>query len=199
MRRSEVLFLGQITFALILFCCLSAAFAEESKEELKKRIEILNEKVTELEEKLEEQPSSKRGFARGWDPLEEIERMQEKIDQMFQEAFSNRGRDNKGIFNSKVFYDENFDLEETEVGYVIRLDIAGIDKEKIDIEINKYSLTVSGESSVQEEQTNPDGFFSSRSYGKFLKTIPLPVDADMRSIETSKEGNDIVIKIPKKG
>ena len=76
--------------------------------------------------------------------------------------------------------------------------MTGLDKEKIDIEINEHSITVQGEHSRQDTEESPNRYFSSQSFGSFMKTIPLPVDADTTEIKTEKEGDTLVVRLPKK-
>ena len=128
----------------------------------------------------------------------EIKRMQKEINRMFQDSFHRRGWPSSGILNSNIFYDEEFDLKKTDDGYMLKLDIKGLDKENINIDINENSITISGEYSQQVEETNPHGIYSLKGYGSFLKTMPLPVDADTGKMETVMEGDSLIITIPRK-
>ena len=76
--------------------------------------------------------------------------------------------------------------------------MAGLDSEKVDIQINDRSITVKGEYSKQDTEENPDSYISSQSYRSIMKTIPLPVDADTTKVKTEKEGDYLVIRLPKK-
>lgn len=187
-------------------------FADESTEELKKEMQTLKERVAELEKALAQKPSSPRIWQRPpsspspfkdweerrslweWDPLKEMNRMQEEIDQLFQDSFDRMqsSRSSQG----EEFADD-FELEEKEDAYVIQFDISGLNKEKINVEINEHSITISGEHSEKVEETRPHGYHRSQSYGSFLKTIPLPVDADTEHMETQQEGDLLIIRVPK--
>jgi len=102
------------------------------------------------------------------------------------------------MFKNNMFYDEDFDIQEMKDGYEIKFDMSGLDNDKVNIEINEHSVTISGERSSQAEESNQNGFYSSRSFGTFLKTVSLPVDADTQKMETKKEGDMLIIKMPKK-
>ena len=136
---------------------------------------------------------------RRWDPFEETARMSEEMDRMFQGAFGRGGGGpGKGMFNSDIFYDSDFDIEETEDTYIVKVEVSGVDKDKINIEINQGSVTVSGEHSVIEEEKSPDSYYSSRSVGSFLRIIPLPDDADTEKVKTEVKDDIIIITFPKK-
>jgi HSP20 family protein len=83
-------------------------------------------------------------------------------------------------------------------GYEIIFNMKGLDQEKVDIEINEHSITVKGEHSRQEKEEGQGTFYSSSSFGSFMKTIPLPVDADTSKVKTEKKGDSLVIRLPKK-
>ena len=138
-------------------------------------------------------PESKEGKL-----ISEISRMQEEVNRMFQDSFNQKGWPKSGILNSSIFYDEKFDLEKTDEGYMIKLDIKGMDKENIDVEANEKAVTISGEYFKQVEESNPYKIYSLNGYGSFLKTVPLPEDADAKKLETIKEEDNLIIKIPKK-
>ena len=81
---------------------------------------------------------------------------------------------------------------------MIKLDIKGMDRKNIDVEANENAVTISGEYFKQIEEANPYKIHSLNGYGSFLKTVPLPEDADAKKLETIKEEDNLIIKIPKK-
>ena len=81
---------------------------------------------------------------------------------------------------------------------IIKLDIKGVDKENIDVEANENAVTISGEYFKQVEEANPYRIYSFNGYGSFLKTMPLPEDADSEKMKTVDEGEFLIITIPKK-
>ena len=134
-----------------------------------------------------------------WNPSDEMERIRRQMDEMFRGSFGQRNPgDQWGAFNTDIFYDPGLDLKETPAGYEINLNVAGLDKDKIDVEINEHSLTVSGQGSGEEEGTTPDSAYRSRQFHSFLRTIPLPPDADSGSVKTEVKGDNLIIRMGKK-
>jgi len=179
-------------------------FADEDVQDLKRQIEALQKRVDELESSQagnadESFPGSLFSNPRGgWDPFEEMRRMQDEMDRMFRDSFGASGRSDGGMFSSNMSFNYDLDMRETDDGYEISLDMQGLDQEKLDIEVNEHSITVKGERSAKDTEETQNSFFSSQSYGSFMKTIPLPVDADTSKVKTEKEGDRLVIKLPKK-
>jgi HSP20 family protein len=203
-----------LSMALILglSSAVSPVFAADNVSDLKAQIEALQKRVEELEaarSKPAQQAPPSNAFQNpgsapwggGWDPFDEMSRIQEEMNRMFQRSFSNpgfAGSGKAGMFKNNMFYDEDYNIQETKDGYQLTFDMSGFDQDKVNIDVNGHSITISGQQSSQEDQSKGNGYFESRSYGSFLKTVPLPPDADPQKMETKKDGNTLIIKIPKK-
>ena len=203
--RNKVLFslAGFVVFGLLVLSSYPA-WAQESMDELKARIEVLQKRVEELESsKTGQDQNDPWGFFRSrqnraWNPFSEINRIQEEMNRMFQNSFDYRGALGTGMFSSDMSFGYDFDFKETEEGYEVIFDMKGFDQEKVDIEVNENSITVKGEHQREDREEKENSLFRSQAYGAFLKTIPLPVDADTTKIKTEKEGSNLIIKLPKK-
>lgn len=200
MRKLGMLLVIGISVGLICIGGFLPIASGETTEELKAQIEALQRRVEELEsarapmsgdESLRAQPS--------WDPFAEMYRMQEEMNRMFQGAFSRRGSGfGPGVFSNNMSFESDLDIQENGDGYEIRFDLQGLNKDKVDIQINEHSITVKGEYSRDDRQEGLGNYFHSQKYGSFMKTIPLPVDADTAKVKTEKEGDSLVIRLPKK-
>lgn len=202
---NKIIWIALIAILLTTFNTRNSFADEPTMEDLKKQIEVLQNRVDELESSKKHQDKDEddswghfnRRRSSRWDPFEEIHRMQEEMDNMFQHSFGQSGGF-QGSFSNNMGFDYDFDINETDKGYEIKFDMKGLDKEKIDIEINDHSITVKGEHSMQQTEEGQNQYFSSQSFGSFMKTIPLPVDADTAKVKTEKEGDTLIIKLPKK-
>lgn len=139
------------------------------------------------------------GFA-SWDPFEEMEELQSRINRMFRESFGRarmnpvRGQE----IGAAGFFEPDVDVKETPSGYVIHIDLPGMDKDKINVEVRGSTLTISGERKSEVENANKDGFSSvERSYGSFSRGIPLPEDASTEQVKAEYRSGVLVVEIPK--
>jgi len=73
-----------------------------------------------------------------------------------------------------------------------------LNKEKIDIQVNEHSITVKGQQTHEEDKKSPGQSVHAKSIGLFMKTIPLPIDADTAKVTTEHQGDILVIRLPKK-
>lgn len=190
--------------------------AQQNVDELKSQIQALQNRVEQLESERAAAPEpsgpsaaqqtqsddwTSPGFDR-WDPLDEMNRMQQEMNRVFRHAFSSptfsRAGGSGGIFQNNMFYDDNFDVKESAAGYQITLDTSGFDTDKIDISVHEKILTISGQMSSEQKESGNNSFTSAQSFGSFLKTLPLPDDADTQKMKTTRDGQRLVINIPKK-
>lgn len=96
-------------------------------------------------------------------------------------------------------YNPDFSLEETKLAYIVRVDLPGVDKEKINIELKNNLLTISGEKKAIREGTSSDKFYvSESSYGAFKRTITLPKDIDDSNLTALYDKGVLKITVPRK-
>jgi HSP20 family protein len=77
------------------------------------------------------------------------------------------------------------DVVERDGTLVIKAEVPGCKPEDIDISINDGVLSISGEKK-QEEETDENGFHHyERSYGSFTRSIRLPENVDLSSIQAA--------------
>lgn len=86
---------------------------------------------------------------------------------------------------------------EGEFAYHVDVDLPGVKKEDIKVDINKGVLTISGERKVKEEIKEEDYYKVETYFGKFSRSFTLPDNADIENIEASSENGVLEVIIPK--
>lgn len=108
----------------------------------------------------------------------------------FDRAFESALLDNRT--EERVFHPHT-DIEETENHYVVNIDIPGVAKKDLNIEVRDEQLVVSGERKSAKKEAG----FSERVYGKFQRVIALPTGIDPEKIEAQYEDGVLAVAIPK--
>lgn len=86
---------------------------------------------------------------------------------------------------------------ETEFAYHVDVDLPGVKKEDIKVDIQKDILTISGERKLKEEVKEEDYYKVETSFGKFTRSFTLPENADVENIEANSDNGVIEVVIPK--
>ncbi len=88
---------------------------------------------------------------------------------------------------------------EDENSYVVEVDVPGVKKEdiKVNIDPEKRTLTVSGERKFKEEVKKEDYYKVESAYGKFMRTFSLPENVDVENIDAKTEDGVLTIMLPK--
>ena len=58
---------------------------------------------------------------------------------------------------------------------VARFELPGLKKEEITVTVAEDQFTVEGERKLEEEEKKHNWYLAERAYGKFVRTVPLPV------------------------
>jgi HSP20 family protein len=86
---------------------------------------------------------------------------------------------------------------EGEFAYHVDVDLPGVKKEDIKVDVKENVLTISGERHSKEETKEKDYYRMESSFGKFSRSFTLPDNADVENIEASSDNGVLEVVIPK--
>ena len=86
---------------------------------------------------------------------------------------------------------------EKEDAYYIDIDLPGIKKEEIDIDVHDGMLTIKGERNFKQELKEEDYYKIETSFGKFQRSFSLPDSVDIENISASYENGVLEVVVPK--
>ena len=87
---------------------------------------------------------------------------------------------------------------EGESAYHIDVDLPGVAKEDIKVDINKDILTISGERKTKDEVKEEDYYKVETSFGKFTRSFTIPENVDIENIEARSDNGVLEVIIPKR-
>ncbi len=126
-------------------------------------------------------------IVRAYSPFAELEELREQFNRLFNVQENNKNYDFVPRVNTR----------EGDDAYYIEVDLPGVKKEDININVDNDTLTISGERKVSDEHKD-DNFYKIESvYGKFERSFSLPEDVDTDKIEAEHKNGVLEIKIPK--
>ncbi|WP_407646606.1 Hsp20/alpha crystallin family protein [Halarcobacter anaerophilus] len=92
-----------------------------------------------------------------------------------------------GTFTPKV------NTREGEFAYHVDVDLPGVKKDDIKIDVHDNILIIQGERNYKEETKKEDYYKVETSFGKFQRQFTLPENVDIENISAS--GNDGVLEV----
>ena len=89
---------------------------------------------------------------------------------------------------------------ERDHGLIVRVDLPGLTKEDVKIEVIDGALTIFGERKHETKEERPGWYSSERTYGRFYRAIPLPEGVNAAEIRGTFTNGvlDITIPVPAK-
>ncbi len=98
---------------------------------------------------------------------------------------------------TEAAWNPSVDILETEDGYILQLDLPGLQTDNIKLHVKEGVLTVQGERAAQER---PDGKFSyfERPFGSFERSFRLPDYVDTGNITAAYENGVLTLTMPQR-
>ncbi|MDA8346621.1 MAG: Hsp20/alpha crystallin family protein [Thermaerobacter sp.] len=82
---------------------------------------------------------------------------------------------------------------------LVRVEIPGVDPDDIDVEVTQQQVTVRGEIRQSSGSESQGIYHSERRYGRFHRSVPLPVAIDPESAQASYRNGLLEIRLPHSG
>jgi HSP20 family protein len=98
---------------------------------------------------------------------------------------------------TEEFYTPACEITETEKQYLVSMDIPGINKEDIGLEVKENQLYVTGKRKWESKSEKDNVLRSERRYGKFSRVFTLPQNVNADMIEARFENGVLEILLPK--
>lgn len=91
----------------------------------------------------------------------------------------------------------NTDITEDEKEYLVRMDIPGMEKNDIKINVLDGRLTITGERKTEEKEENKDFVRQERYQGSFYRSFKLPEKLKEDAIKASFNNGVLKVVVPK--
>jgi HSP20 family protein len=98
---------------------------------------------------------------------------------------------------SAVAYAPNLELSETEDGFVVRAELAGLAPEDVQVTIEEDVLTIRGEKKSETKEGDGKVVRSERRYGKFSRTVEFGMPVDAENATATHRNGLLVIRLQK--
>ena len=91
------------------------------------------------------------------------------------------------------------DIDESPEEVRIRADLAGLDRDEVDVSLVDGVLTIRGEKKGEDEDIGRHHYRRERFYGAFSRSVQIPADVDLDRIKAKMKKGVLLITMPKLG
>ena len=137
-------------------------------------------------------------MSRHWDPLRDLMLLQDRMNQLFEDATERRARDRAETRDEieRVDWIPVADVYERPNGYVVALDLPGVDRAALEINLENERLSIKGNRSF--ENGDQAQYRTERPQGKFHRTFSVPAAVDPEQIEAEYKDGVLYVLLPKR-
>ena len=131
-----------------------------------------------------------------WNPLQDLVVLQDRMNRLFEDATQRRSRTDAGAGDEfeRADWTPAADIYEVESGYLIAMDLPGIDRQALEIDVDENRLVVKGTRPIDE----PKQHRAERPRGKFLRTFSVPASVEQGKIAADYKDGVLRIRLPKR-
>ncbi len=125
-----------------------------------------------------------------WQPFGEIEQLRRQMDQMFDEVSGINGI-------PQITFKPAIELTDGEENLTLRAEVPGVEAKDLDISVTRDAVTIKGEHRYQNESQEKGFYHSEFRYGRFERTIKLPVPVQNDQAKAEFNHGILTLTLPK--
>ena len=130
-----------------------------------------------------------------WDPFRDVAALQDRINRIFNDSFG-RSRD---LDDEVSLYDWRppVDIYETDDGIILKVELPGVNKEDVSVEVKDNVLTLKGERLLDPAIKDDQYYRKERSFGKFNRSFSLQEPIKPNLIKAGFKNGILTIEVPR--
>lgn len=125
-----------------------------------------------------------------WQPFERMDSLRRQLDQVFDEMTENSTRKEANWYPA-------VELIDTPDNLLLHVQLPGIDRNNIEIQVARDSVLISGEHSYPQQPEKANWLHSEFAYGKFRRLISLPVAIENDQVHADFQNGILTLTLPK--
>ncbi len=128
-----------------------------------------------------------------WDPFREAISLREAMNSLLQDSFVRPG----GTYTQDSVSALALDVAETENDFVVKAALPGVKPEDVQITVHGDTLTIRGESKVEQEKKGEHWHLRERRSGVFQRSLSLSTPVDSDKAQAEFEHGVLTLTLPK--
>lgn len=125
-----------------------------------------------------------------WSPWQELESMHRQLSRLLEET-------PVGLTGEAGEWVPTVDIRETDDALLLQVELPGIEKKDVHLEVRDGALTISGERRYEKDVKEENVHRIERAYGKFSRSFSLPGSVDAEKVDAKMKNGVLEIRLPK--
>ncbi|MBM4188908.1 MAG: Hsp20/alpha crystallin family protein [Gemmatimonadetes bacterium] len=96
-----------------------------------------------------------------------------------------------------AMWEPSLDFSENPKEYLVRLEVPGMNRDDLDVNLDGNLLTLSGKRELHRQERGEDFLWEEREEGRFMRTLRLPGAVQEGKIDANYGDGVLTVKLPK--
>ena len=137
--------------------------------------------------------NEKKALAKAASPFGLLRQMTSELDRMFDDPWTFRW---PALQVDNAMWAPKVDVLEKDNRLITRVDLPGVKKEDLSVEVTDGQLTLSGERKSETENKNGNVYRAECEYGSFYRTVPLPQGVKPEDVKATFADGVLEVSVP---
>ena len=136
-------------------------------------------------------------MSKPWNPLQDLMLLQDRMNRLFEDATERRARASDSDEIETADWHPAADVYDTESGYIIAVDLPGIERSALDIDLDDEKLVIRGSRTISQaarEKAKP----AVRPHGRFRRSFTVPGNVAQDGIQAEYKNGVLEVRLPKR-
>jgi len=128
-----------------------------------------------------------------WVGLERLNDLRNEIDRLFEAPFADLARVSPLLSG----WTPALDMHEDRDNIYVRVELPGMKREEIDLQLHDHTLTISGERRAENKEEDAEVYRAERYVGRFQRSVQLPRPVDVAKVKAQYRDGILTVTLPK--
>lgn len=130
-----------------------------------------------------------------WSPFVNTMAVRDEMNHLFHAAFGQEGGNGTGVTDT---WEPPVDIYETDDALVLEVELPGVSKDEVSLELHEHTLTLSGERKREPSAQGGQYHREEGRYGAFQRAFRMPTIVDQAQVQATYKNGVLALRLPKR-
>lgn len=126
-----------------------------------------------------------------WEPFRGLRRRDDAFEELFRDLFR------RPMAASEEMIEPPVEVAESDGEVIVKMEVPGVEKDKLDVTVSDDQITVRGESRKESEEKRKNYYRQEIHYGAFQRSVALPIEVDAAKASAELRNGMLKVTLPK--